>query len=940
MPGVLRLILPLCAALLLVGCPEEVSSEKDTTPPVTTASVVYPNGGRVNVSPGDSVQVNTPEVEVRLRLNETGTVTYTTDGAEPDESTPGVGMAEVEARITLTETTTVRWLSRDRSGNEELPKQITVVFDEDPPVLMIEPPPGDYAGRLTVRVTANEPAVLYYTTDGSVPVRGGMSTDAATLPADIDLMLPVELRLLAIDTAGNRREAGPLDYVIDAEAPTTSAHPGPGRYLAPIDVTLSADDPGASIRYELDGSEPGLDSPIYDGPIRISEDTDLAVRAYDEGLNEERVRTLRYQIGPRPAVQPTIGATPERFPLVGGLRMAAALIEISGPLSGRLDAPSAGADWASWALGRTAIDAVMWQGGLGPHVMNSAPIVTLASSGDGAPDDNGNGTNADETWYVRVEALAEHVGEAVIPDSLHPPSVLVADADAGLVTAPLDGELDALGLPLWVDDYARMRWAGVPADGRQTGPAALGAALDALAARAETALAADHPVGEGTYAEAVAPIVGLRCVSCHGAGVEPTISTAADLDALGLLAGAPPRLIDLLAADEPHPGDPATPAQVEVVAQWIADGAEAPADAERRPGPSPREGLLALLAVDHAGLMLGEAMAELTYDIERDRLSAFDGGRAQYLIGQATAQSAASPTGTPGLGQVTISHRRFETGPQARLLGALARWVALGEARADVLDALFDGGLAGGDAAPPTPAAARAYAGSIVEQLLSLTLGERGALVESWEPGSGAEPRVDAIALADASVALRRAGAALGDPDAAAAGEAAVMFLIDEMRLADGDYTAGWQAGIQLVSPRRAEVQWAVFAALADAAAAGDSEAAAARDALWGRLEAMWYDPNAGVWQTTLGAEIYSYDPALVARVIDGVGRAVEADLPQARSRLGSTLARLVRPFAWADTWLSGENVPGRDADSDTLPKPQDALPGGVAPVFRRQIDL
>lgn len=936
MPGVLRLILPLCAALLLVGCPEEVASDKDSTPPVTTASVIYPSGGSVTVATGGTVRVNTLEVDLRLRLDETGTITYTTDGSEPDESTPGVGMAEVEALIPLTETTTVRWLSRDRSGNEERPGQVTVEFDTDPPVLQIDPPPGEYAGRLTVRVTADEPAVLYYTTDGSGPVRGGMSTEAATLPADIDLMLPVELRLLAIDNAGNRREAGPLDYVIDAEAPTTSANPGPGRYLAPIDVTLTADDAGASIRYELDGSEPGLDSPIYDGPLRIDADTDLTVRAYDEGLNEERVRTFRYQIGPRPARQPAIGSSPERFPLVGGLHMAAALIEISGPLSGRLDAPSAGGDWATWALGRTAIDAVMWQGGLGPHAMNSAPIITLASTGEGAPDDNLNGTNADETWFVRVEALAEQVGEPVIPDSLHPPSVLLAEADASLVTAPEDGELDAMGLPLWVDDYARMRWAGVPADGRQTGPAALGSALEALVVRAESGLAADHPIGAGPYVEVVAPIVGLRCVSCHGVGVEPTITTAADLDALGLLAGDEPPLLALLSGDTPHPGDPATPAQVEAVAQWIADGAEAPADGERRPGPSPREGLLALLAVDHAGLMIGEAMAELTYDVERERLSAFDGERVQYLIGQATAQSAASPTGTPGLGLVTIAHRRFETGAQARLLGALARWVALGEARGDALVGLLEGT----DAVPATPAAARAYAASIVDRMLSLTLGEDGALVEAWEPGSGAEQRVDAIALADAAIALRRAGIALGDPDASAAAEAAVMFLIDEMRLADGDYTAGWQAGVQLVSPRRAEVQWAVFAALSDAATGGDAEAAAARDALWGRLEEMWYDPNAGVWQTTLGSETYGYDPALVARVIYGVGRAVEANLPQAPARLGSTLARLVRPFAWADTWLSGENVPGRDADSDALPKPQDAAPGGVAPVFRRQIDL
>jgi hypothetical protein len=118
-------------------------------------------------------------------------------------------VAADQATIPLRQTTTIRWRAVDRAGNEELQKRAEIIFDRTRPTLRIEPPPGAYSGQLTVRVSADEAATLYWSVDGTPPRPGAANTKEATLPANIALVLPTELRMLAIDLAGNEAAAGP-----------------------------------------------------------------------------------------------------------------------------------------------------------------------------------------------------------------------------------------------------------------------------------------------------------------------------------------------------------------------------------------------------------------------------------------------------------------------------------------------------------------------------------------------------------------------------------------------------------------------------------------------------------------------------------------------------------------------------------------------------------
>lgn len=63
-----------------------------------------------------------------------------------------------------------------------------------------------------------------------------------------------------------------------------SISPADGNYAAPLTVTLAADEPGAQIRYTLDGSVPGNADPLYAAPIRLTGPTVLRARSFKDGF--------------------------------------------------------------------------------------------------------------------------------------------------------------------------------------------------------------------------------------------------------------------------------------------------------------------------------------------------------------------------------------------------------------------------------------------------------------------------------------------------------------------------------------------------------------------------------------------------------------------------------------------------------------------------------
>jgi hypothetical protein len=247
----------------------------DTTPPVTTAS---PVGGSYT-----SLQ------NVTLTANEPATIYYTTNGAAPTMSAP-----VYSGPIPIAATTVLKYFARDTAGNSEAVKTATytINLDTTPPVTTASPGGGSYTSLQNVTLTANEPATIYYTTNGAAP-----TMSAPVYSGPIPIAVTTVLKYFARDAAGNSEAVKTATYTInlDTTPPVTTVSPGGGSYTSLQNVTLTANEP-ATIYYTTNGAAPTMSAPVYSGPIPIAVTTTLKYFARDLAGNSEAVKTAGYII--------------------------------------------------------------------------------------------------------------------------------------------------------------------------------------------------------------------------------------------------------------------------------------------------------------------------------------------------------------------------------------------------------------------------------------------------------------------------------------------------------------------------------------------------------------------------------------------------------------------------------------------------------------------
>ncbi|MFQ5559151.1 MAG: chitobiase/beta-hexosaminidase C-terminal domain-containing protein, partial [Nitrospinota bacterium] len=235
------------------GNAEGVKTEVYVIDLVAPTTAATPPGGAYNAAQ-----------TVTLTSDETATIYYTTDGTTPTTASPVYA-----APIPINLSSTLKYFAVDAVGNTEAVKTEAYVIDLGAPTTTAAPPSGNFNAVQSVTLTANEPATIYFTTDGTTP-----TTASPVYTAPIPINISSTLKYFAVDTVGNTEAVKTEAYVIDLVAPTTSPAPAGGSYSAVQNVTLTADE-AATIYYTTDGTTPTTASTTYAGPISIAADSTL-----------------------------------------------------------------------------------------------------------------------------------------------------------------------------------------------------------------------------------------------------------------------------------------------------------------------------------------------------------------------------------------------------------------------------------------------------------------------------------------------------------------------------------------------------------------------------------------------------------------------------------------------------------------------------------------
>ena len=223
------------------------STPIDKNAPVTT----------VNPSSGSY----TTEITVSFAVDEEATTYYTTDG-----TTPTTNSKKYSAPFALSSTTTVKYFSVDTAGNKENVK--TAVYninipvpDTTAPVTSITPSAGVYYEPVTVKLSTNEDATTYYTTDGAEPTVSSM-----IYTGEFVLTTDATVKFFSVDTEGNTEEVKSVSYII-----------------------ITGDVKGTSVELDIEGRPAKL---YISGKYRQGIDIPLVVMLHGDGQTAEQFELL------------------------------------------------------------------------------------------------------------------------------------------------------------------------------------------------------------------------------------------------------------------------------------------------------------------------------------------------------------------------------------------------------------------------------------------------------------------------------------------------------------------------------------------------------------------------------------------------------------------------------------------------------------------------
>lgn len=167
------------------------------------------------------------------------------------------------------------------------------------------PAPGNFTSRESVTLSdATSGAVMYYTTDGSVP-----TTSSSRYLGPIVITATTTIRAMAAAQGLDNSSVSSGTYtLVDAPAVRPTVSPDAGVYTSTQKVTLADATSGAVIYYTTDLSTPTTSSTRYQAPILVTRSTTIRAMAVAPGYANSAVVNGKFTIQtPAPTFSPAAG---------------------------------------------------------------------------------------------------------------------------------------------------------------------------------------------------------------------------------------------------------------------------------------------------------------------------------------------------------------------------------------------------------------------------------------------------------------------------------------------------------------------------------------------------------------------------------------------------------------------------------------------------------
>lgn len=221
------------------------------------------------------------------------TIRYTLDGSQPTATSPAYsGPVLLTASAVVKAVTLLPGL-----GLSQVTENAYVrVIDSSLSIPFASPAATTFKDTLKVNLaTPTVRAIILYTLDGSQPT----ATSPVYGGGPIVLTATTTIKAVAkLDALYSPTMITVYTLAADSALAAPAATPAACKFLDTLRVTLAASEPGATIHYTLDGSDPSATSILYSGPILLTQTSTLKAITMKAGRPASAIRTEAYQLSP------------------------------------------------------------------------------------------------------------------------------------------------------------------------------------------------------------------------------------------------------------------------------------------------------------------------------------------------------------------------------------------------------------------------------------------------------------------------------------------------------------------------------------------------------------------------------------------------------------------------------------------------------------------